>query len=76
MSCLETIIHILDTRPGRVSVRLSTLQERAADDLNALRPDLSLRKQIEHWAKAHGLLVCSGIGAPVIIFEQIHTHET
>lgn len=70
-SCLETILHTLATRPGRVTVRLSTLRERAAAELRALRPDLSLRKQIEHWAALHGLVVCGGHGTAFLTFERI-----
>ena len=55
---LETILHTLATRPGRVSVRLSTIQERATAKLNALRPDLPLRKQITHWAAQHQVVAC------------------
>lgn len=74
MTCLETILHTLATRPGRVTVRLSTLRERAAAELRALRPDLSLRKQIEHWAALHGLVVCFEPGGAMVTFERIESH--
>lgn len=75
MSCLETILHTLATRPGRVIVRFSTLQERAAVDLSARHPDLPLRKQIEHWAAQHGLVACAEPGAAFVTFEKIQPHS-
>ena len=66
---LETILHTLATRPGRVSVRLSTIQERATAKLNAMRPDLPLRKQITHWAAQHQVVACFEAGG-IVTFEK------
>lgn len=72
MTLLETILHTLATQPGCVEVRLSTLQQRAAAELNAQRADLPLRKQIDHWAAAHGLVACLDAKTRMIKFERIH----
>lgn len=56
MSCLPTILHALATYRS-VMLRVSTLRRRAGGELNALRPDLSLRKQIDAWASLQGLVV-------------------
>lgn len=75
MTCLETILDTLATQPGCVEVRLSTLQARAVAELNAQRPDLTLRKQIDHWAAAHGLVACFERQTRMIRFERIHPHS-
>lgn len=56
MSCLQSILHALAARGRPVVLRVSTLRERASRELAALRPDLSHRDQIKHWASLQGLV--------------------
>jgi hypothetical protein len=71
VTLLETILHTLATQPGSVTVRVSTLRARAASELQARRPDLTLRKQLDHWAESQGVVVCWDVGQAMITFEQM-----
>jgi len=70
MTCLETILHASLTS-DRVVVRLSTLKHRAGAALQALRPDMTLRKQINHWARQNGLVACHEARTKMITFTRI-----
>ncbi len=56
MTCLQSILHALALHGRPVMLRVSTLAERAGPELAALRPDLSHRDQIKHWASLQGLV--------------------
>lgn len=56
MSCLEHLLHAVTGTRRAVLIRVSTLQQRAAAPLRALRPDLDLRGQIKAWASLQGLV--------------------
>jgi hypothetical protein len=49
-------------------LRVSTLRERASRDLAALRPDLSHRDQIKHWASLQGLVAHWDTGEMMVTF--------
>lgn len=72
MTCLESILHASATT-DRVVVRMSTLEWRVGRELQALRPDMTLRKQIDHWARQNGLVAAHEDRTKMVTFTRIES---